>query len=85
MSVEGAIVASSTAPVQEVLEHDRTARLFDFFDGDALVRELNMVLDDAELRNRLGKAARAKAVAEYDLRSVCMPKQMDWVKALVEG
>lgn len=83
MSVEGAIVASATAPVQEVLEHDKTARLFDFFDGDALVRELNTVLDDAELRNRLGKAAREKAVAEYDLRSVCMPRQMEWVKGLV--
>lgn len=83
MSVEGAIVASATAPVQEVLEHDQTARLFDFFDGDALVRELNTVLDDAELRDRLGKAAREKAVAEYDLRSVCMPRQMEWVSGLV--
>ena len=83
MAVQGAIVAGSTAPVKEVLEHDNNARLFDFFDGDAMVRELNAVLDDDELRDRLGKAARAKAVAEYDLRKVCMPKQLEWVKGLV--
>lgn len=83
MAVQGAIVASSTAPVKEVLEHDNNARLFDFFDGDAMVSELNAVLDDNALRDRLGKAARAKAVAKYDLRTVCMPKQLEWVKGLV--
>ena len=83
MSVQGALIASSTAPVTEVLEHDKTARLFDFFDRDALVEELNTVLDDQELQDRLGKAARAKAVAEYDLRTVCMPNQMEWVNGLV--
>jgi glycosyltransferase involved in cell wall biosynthesis len=83
MSVQGALIASNTAPVAEVLEHDKTARLFDFFDREALVEELNNVLDDKELQDRLGQAARAKAVAEYDLRTVCMPNQMDWVKRLV--
>lgn len=82
MAVQGAIVASDTAPVAEVLTHDETARLFDFFDGDALVREVNAVLDDDALRQRLGKAAREKAVAEFDLHRVCLPAQMEWVKAL---
>ena len=85
MSVQGALIASATAPVQEVLTHNETARLFDFFDGDALVEELNIVLDDKALQDRLGEAARAKAVREYDLRSVCMPNQMQWVTALAEG
>lgn len=82
MAVQGAIVASDTAPVAEVLTHDNNARLFDFFDGAALVREVNAVLDDDALRARLGKAAREKAVAEFDLRRVCLPQQMDWVNRL---
>jgi len=84
MSVQGAIIASDTAPVAEVLTHGETARLFDFFDGNALVREVNAVLDDPQMREALGKAARAKAVAEYDLRRVCLPRQMAWVKRLAE-
>lgn len=82
MSVEGAIIASDTAPVQEVLTHGHTARLFDFFDGDALVREVNTVLDDADLRQSLGENARKLAVSQYDLRTACLPRQMNWVKAL---
>lgn len=85
MSIEGAIIASDTAPVKEVLTHGETARLFDFFDGDALVREVNTVLDDADMRTALGKAAREKSVAEYDLKSLCLPKQMEWVKQLAQG
>ena len=84
MSVQGAIIASDTAPVAEVLTHGETARLFDFFDGNTLVREVNAVLDDPQMREALGKAARAKAVAEYDLRRVCLPRQMAWVKRSAE-
>jgi len=82
MAVGGALIASNTAPVAEVLKHDHNARLFEFFDQDALVAEVNAVLDDDDLQNRLGEQARADAVAEFDLRTVCLPKQLDWVKKL---
>ena len=82
MAVGGALIASNTAPVTEVLRHDENARLFDFFDKDALVGELNAVLDDASLRERLGETARKDAVEGFDLRNVCLPKQLAWVKAL---
>ena len=81
-AVGGALIASNTAPVTEVLRHDENARLFDFFDKDALVGELNAVLDDASLRERLGATARTDAVEGFDLRNVCLPKQLAWVKAL---
>lgn len=82
MSVSGAIVASNTAPVTEVLTHGETARLFDFFDGDALVREVNAVLDDAEMREALGRTARQTVVEKYDLRKTCLPRQLQWVHTL---
>ncbi len=83
MSTGCAIVASNTAPVLEVLEHERTALLVDFFDQTALVEQVCRALQDPGLRSRLGAAARQKAVAEYDLNRVCLPGQMAWVEGLV--
>lgn len=82
MSVGGAIVASDTAPVREVIRHDETGRLVDFFDGAALVDQVDRLLDDAPARERLGRNARAQVQAEYDLHSVCLPGQVAWVESL---
>ncbi|GGM06098.1 glycosyl transferase [Pseudooceanicola nanhaiensis] len=84
MSCEGAIVASDTAPVREAITHDVTGRLVDFFDGDALVEEVGRLLDDPEARRRLGRAARAHVRETYDLRSICLPRQLDWVSDLAD-
>ena len=84
MSVEGAVVASDTAPVREAIEHDVNGRLVDFFDKDALVREVCVLLDDPEARKRLGRAARKHIRETYDLKTVCLPKQLDWVAALAD-
>ena len=83
MSAQAAIVAADIAPVREILTHDATARLVDFFDGEALVREISALSDDSEARARLGAAARAKMVTEYDLKRVCLPRQMEWVQELM--
>ena len=82
MSAGAPIVASDTAPLREAIRHDETGRLFPFFDGAALVSELNTVLDDGAMRARLGAAARAFAVDRYDLQSRCLPRQMDWIDRL---
>ena len=82
MSVEGAIVASDTAPVKELITHDETGRLVDFFERDALVDEVVTLLEDAEARARLGSAAREHVVRRYDLRKICLPGQLRWVNDL---
>ena len=79
MSVQGAIVAGATAPVEELITHDVTGRLFDFFDKEALVDQVCALLDDPDARERLGKAAREHVVANYDLVNVCLPAQLKWV------
>ncbi len=82
MSAGAAIVASATAPVLEVLEDGVTARLVDFFDGEALVERTCALLDDPGERRRLGRAARAHVRENYDLTTVCLPQQLDWVNRL---
>src|SRR6056297_58620 len=85
MSCGAAIVASDTEPVREVLSHDENGRLVDFFDGDALVGQVCDLLDDEAARRRLGEAARADVLAKYDLRTICLPGQLDWVSQIMDG
>jgi len=83
MSAGCAIVASNTQPLREAISHGQTGRLVDFFDRAALVDEICNLLDDPSTRARLGAQARAFAQANYDLQSVCLPRQLQWVDALV--
>lgn len=75
-----AIVASDTAPLQEAIRHDETGRLFDFFSPAALAKEVLDLLAHPETRQRLGARARELAIAQYDLKSVCLPQML----ALIE-
>ncbi len=79
MSAGCAIVASDTAPLREAIHHDQTGRLVGFFDPKALAQEVSQLLGDAEARVRLGAQARAFVEANYDLKAVCLPKQIQWV------
>jgi glycosyltransferase involved in cell wall biosynthesis len=77
-----AIVAGNTPPLQEAIQHDKTGRLVDFFDFQALAREVCGLLADAKARKRLGKDARKFAIKNYDLETVCLPRQLEWVAGL---
>lgn len=82
MSVGCAIVASNTQPVQEAIMHDETGLLVDFFDVEALTDAVCALLDDPVTRARLGANARAFARSNYDLNTVCLPRQLEWVQSL---
>ena len=83
MSVGCAIVASNTQPLREAIVHDETGRLVDFFDIPALANEVCQLLSDASASERLGSAARKFARDNYDLATVCLPRQLAWVEKLL--
>lgn len=85
MSAGCAIVASDTQPLREAIKHDETGRLVDFFDVPGLANAVCQLLDDPAARRRLGENARAFAQANYDLKTVCLPRQSAWVEALSRG
>jgi glycosyltransferase involved in cell wall biosynthesis len=84
MSIGCAIVASDTRPLQEAIIHDETGRLVDFFDRKALVEQVISLLDSPEERQRLGRNARQFAIEHYDLETICLPRQLEWVRSLGE-
>lgn len=82
MAIGAPIVASDTAPVTEVISHGETGRLFPFFEPDRLVQEVCTVLDDEGMRASMAAASRQFAVQNYDLQSVCLPRQLAWIDQL---
>ena len=84
MSVGCAIVASDTAPVKEVIEDQRNGVLVNFFDYKLLAEKVADLISSPNKRAELGKLAREYIVNNYDLRTVCLPKQVKWVRSLNE-
>jgi glycosyltransferase involved in cell wall biosynthesis len=84
MSVGCAIVASDTLPLHEAIRHNETGRLVNFFDAHALTEDICYLLDNPEKRATLGSNARVFAQANYDLKTICLPKQLAWVNSLLD-
>ena len=85
MSSGCAILASDTGPVHEAIQHGVTGRLLPFFDVAAWVQGINRLMNEPAERQRLGEAARARAIERYDLQTVCLPRQLAWVQALAKS
>ena len=82
MSIGCSIVASATPPVDEVILQDQTGKLVEFFDKESLVDQICLLLTDDDLRQKLGTNARRFVVENYDLKTICLPKQINWVGQL---
>jgi len=83
MSVGCTIVASNTKPVQEVIQHNETGILIDFFNHHELAIQVCELLDKLSERKRLGANARAFVNQHFDLQSACLPAQLEWVEKLL--
>ena len=54
----------------------------DFFDVQAIAENVTDLLHHPRERQRLGANAREFAVKNYDLETVCLPRQLAWVENL---
>lgn len=81
MSAGALVVGSDTAPVREVIRHDKTGLLVDFFDIAEWSRVLTEALAEPEKFQHIREAGRRRIINAYDLRSVCLPRML----ALLEG
>jgi glycosyltransferase involved in cell wall biosynthesis len=77
------VVASRTAPVEEVINDRENGHLVDFFDGDALVERVGETLDHPERQEALRAAARRTIVERYDLAGVCRPAYLALMDRLI--
>lgn len=62
------VITTPVAAITEVLDHERNGLLVPVGDIDALTDALRRLIDDEDLRLRLGRAARADHARAYDIR-----------------
>ena len=84
MSVGAPIVASDTAPVREVVRHGENGWLVDFFSPEAIANQVIQCLQEPAASTPLRRAARETVVEGYDLRSRCLPKQLDLLQRVMD-
>jgi glycosyltransferase involved in cell wall biosynthesis len=82
MSAGCAIVGSDTEPVRDFIQDQENGLLTPFFDTDKLVDNVVTLLENPDMREKLGSAARKKIQFFYDLKSVCLPRLVQWVTTL---
>ncbi len=83
MSMEATIVAADVAPVREAMTHGETGLLVDFFNPEALARQVCEVLERPEDFAHLGPAARQHVIQEYDFLTKCLPEHIAEMNALL--
>jgi glycosyltransferase involved in cell wall biosynthesis len=85
MACGAVVVGSRTPPLQEVIESGRNGLLVDFFDSEALARQVAAVLADPAAHAPLAEQARRDVVDRFDLRSRCLPAMLELVRQLLAG
>jgi glycosyltransferase involved in cell wall biosynthesis len=74
------VVGSSTAPVQEVIEHGVNGFLVDFHDTAGLAKTVADVLQRQNELRHIRAAARQTIVDRYDAKRVCVPAHLALLK-----
>ena len=82
MSIGCCVVASDTKPLHEVIADKETGFLIDFFNSDELATSVLKLLDSLDTRMDIGCNARKFIKSNYDLNSICLPRQLSWVDKL---
>ena len=78
------VLASRTAPVCEVIDHERNGLLADFFDVEGLADQACRVLDDPPAFKPLGEAGIELVREKYSL-DVCLPRLVNLYEGAAGG
>ena len=77
------VIASETAPLKEVIRDGENGLLFDFFDVKAIAEKVEEVLGEPKRHEALRIRARKTLEQRFDLKRVCLPRQIALVESLL--
>lgn len=80
MSCGAIIIGSNTEPVLEIINDKKNGLIVDFFDHNGLVDKVTNVLNNKEKYIKISKEARKTVLKNFDLKTVCLPAQLDLIK-----
>ena len=66
------------------IKDNKNGILVDFFDTDDISNKVNHVLSNPNDYKRIKKEARKTIINNYDLRRVCLPKQVKLIEDLLK-
>ena len=72
-------MASNTAPVTEVIEHEQNGLLVDFFDTEQLVERIAGVLENPADYETIRHCAGQTIIERFDLNTICLPAMVDYL------
>lgn len=81
MSCGAVIVGSDTEPVREVIEDGKNGFLVNFFDHSRLAYTVCDLLESRDELRHIRQAARETVVCRYDLKTVCLLRQIEIVES----
>ena len=74
------IVTTSTCGMKDVIAHGESGLLVPIRSPDAIVEAVERLLSDRPLRERLGRAARERALAHYTWDKVALPVEHAYLR-----
>ena len=85
MAAECLVVASRTAPVEEVVVDGENGLLTDFFKPDELAARVDEALRAGRDMDPIRKRARQTIVEKFDLKRICLPAHTRLLERLAAG
>jgi glycosyltransferase involved in cell wall biosynthesis len=85
MSAGCLLIASRTAPVEEVVVDGENGLLVDFFNPAEIAERVIAALEEPTAFSAIRQRARQTVVDNYDLRSICLPAQLGLVDRLAKN
>ena len=79
------VIASSTPAILEVLRDRENGLTVDFFAIDQICERIDEVFEHADRMQGLRDAARATAVADFDLRTQILPLWLTLIEEVIDG
>lgn len=80
MSLGCAIVASRTAPVEEIIRDKKEGILVDFFSSEALSDAVCHILEQPQEYEQMRYNARQKIIKHYDFNKICLPAHLKLIE-----
>ena len=84
MSCACPVIASSTEPVTEFIEHNKSGLLFDFYNIGAQVKQIEYALNNREKMAAIRTNARKVIVENYALKDM-IPKHLEYIDSIINN
>jgi glycosyltransferase involved in cell wall biosynthesis len=79
------VVGSCTPPVEEVIRDGENGMLVDIFKPDEIAERVIDVLANSPDYDAMRKHARRTIVEKYDLKTICLPRQLRFLERVARG